>query len=93
MATPSIAKMFDLRGKGALVTGGALGIGQAIASRLAEAGAAVVIADINEWTWPHDVARIPAVRAVKRAHAASYPASRAKSVGCAVLSCRAARGA
>ncbi|HEU5437996.1 MAG TPA: SDR family oxidoreductase [Ktedonobacterales bacterium] len=46
-ATPSIAQLFDLSGKTAIVTGGALGIGQAIARRLAEAGAAVVIADIN----------------------------------------------
>jgi 2-deoxy-D-gluconate 3-dehydrogenase len=46
-AVPSIAQLFDLSGKTAIVTGGALGIGQAIARRLAEAGAAVVIADIN----------------------------------------------
>ena len=43
----TIAELFDLTGKGALVTGGAVGIGQAIAFRLAEAGADVMIADIN----------------------------------------------
>lgn len=43
----SIAELFDLSGKGALVTGGAMGIGQAICFRLAEAGAAVMIADIS----------------------------------------------
>ena len=43
----SISQLFDLSGQGAIVTGGALGIGQAIAFRLAEAGAAVLIADIN----------------------------------------------
>lgn len=44
---PSIARLFDLTGKVALVTGAAMGIGEAIASRLAEAGAAVMIADVN----------------------------------------------
>lgn len=37
----------DLRGRRALVTGGAGGIGSAICRRLAEAGASVVVADID----------------------------------------------
>ena len=37
-----------LEGRGALVTGGARGIGLAIAGRLAAAGARVVIADIRQ---------------------------------------------
>jgi NAD(P)-dependent dehydrogenase (short-subunit alcohol dehydrogenase family) len=45
MATQSIAELFNLGGKGAVVTGGAMGIGQAIALRLAEAGASVMIAE------------------------------------------------
>ncbi|NQT47400.1 MAG: SDR family oxidoreductase [Chloroflexi bacterium] len=47
MMTQPIAQLFDLSGKGAIVTGGAIGMGKAIAFRLAEAGASVMIADIN----------------------------------------------
>ena len=43
----SVAELLDLTGKTAIVTGGAAGIGQAISRRLAEAGASVLIADIN----------------------------------------------
>jgi NAD(P)-dependent dehydrogenase (short-subunit alcohol dehydrogenase family) len=39
--------MFDLSGQTAVVTGAATGIGEAIARRLAKAGASVAIADIN----------------------------------------------
>jgi 2-deoxy-D-gluconate 3-dehydrogenase len=46
--TATIGQFFDLQGKAAIVTGGAMGIGAAIAERLAEAGAAVLIADVNE---------------------------------------------
>jgi len=42
-----LSKLFDLSGKGAVVTGGALGVGFGIARRLAEAGAGVLIADVN----------------------------------------------
>ena len=45
---PPIGELISLAGKKALVTGGARGIGLAIAYRLAEAGAAVTIADLNE---------------------------------------------
>jgi 2-dehydro-3-deoxy-D-gluconate 5-dehydrogenase len=47
MTNPNIAQLFDMKGKSAIVTGGALGIGQAIALRLAEAGAKIIISDIN----------------------------------------------
>jgi len=47
MTTQSISELFDLSGKGAVVTGGAMGIGQAIAFRLSEAGAGVMVADID----------------------------------------------
>lgn len=41
-------QIIDLTGNSAIVTGGAMGIGFGIAYRLAEAGASVVIADVNE---------------------------------------------
>ena len=43
----TIAELFNLTGKGAIVTGGAMGIGKGIALRLAEAGAGVMIADMD----------------------------------------------
>ena len=46
MAHKSIRDIFDLSGKGAVVTGAARGIGEAIAVRLAEAGASVLVTDI-----------------------------------------------
>jgi 2-deoxy-D-gluconate 3-dehydrogenase len=48
MPEPSITQLLDLRDQVAIVTGGAKGIGEGIARRLAEAGAAVVIADLDE---------------------------------------------
>jgi len=44
----SLQKLIDLKDKTVIVTGGAMGIGFGIAYRLAEAGANVVIADLNE---------------------------------------------
>jgi len=41
-------RLLDLKGHAAVVTGGAAGIGAATVSRLAEAGADVVVADIDE---------------------------------------------
>ena len=43
-----LQKLLDLSGKTAIVTGGAMGIGFGIATRLAEAGANVMIADLRE---------------------------------------------
>jgi len=47
MTKYSIPELFDLSGKVAIVTGAAQGIGEAIALRLAEAGAAVLLAGHN----------------------------------------------
>ncbi len=44
---PSLATLADLTGRLAVVTGAARGFGAAIANRLAEAGATVVIADVR----------------------------------------------
>ncbi len=43
----SLAELLDLTGKSAVVTGGAKGIGAGIAYRLAEAGAGVLVADLD----------------------------------------------
>ena len=43
-----LAKAFDLSGQVAVVTGGASGIGEATCNLLAEAGAAVVVGDVDE---------------------------------------------
>lgn len=44
----SLEKLISLKGKTALVTGGAMGIGLGITNRLAEAEANIIIADLNE---------------------------------------------
>lgn len=41
-------ELINLKGKTAVVTGGAVGIGLGIATRLAEAGASVMVADLNK---------------------------------------------
>lgn len=43
-----LAELMSLRGKTALITGSASGIGKAIACRFAEAGADLVLVDVNE---------------------------------------------
>ena len=48
MSEKSIVQLFDLADRVAVVTGAGAGIGQGIARRLAEAGAAVVLNDVDE---------------------------------------------
>lgn len=48
MPDKTINELFNLSGKTAVVTGGAMGIGYGIAKRLYEAGANVIIADIDK---------------------------------------------
>ncbi|MDD3531414.1 MAG: SDR family NAD(P)-dependent oxidoreductase [Candidatus Pacebacteria bacterium] len=59
MEQKSITEALDLSGKVAIVTGGAAGIGYAIAERLAEAGAKVLIADKNEEVAHAAAAKLP----------------------------------
>ena len=47
VSSHSIAELVSLEGRAAVVTGAARGIGRAVAMRLAEAGAVVVVADID----------------------------------------------
>jgi NAD(P)-dependent dehydrogenase (short-subunit alcohol dehydrogenase family) len=48
VSNKSIAELISLTGRGAVVTGGAQGLGKAIARRLAEAGASVLIGDLDQ---------------------------------------------
>ncbi len=50
MDVPALSSLVSLAGKTALVTGGAMGIGAGISYRLAEAGANVVIGDLDDQT-------------------------------------------
>jgi 2-deoxy-D-gluconate 3-dehydrogenase len=63
----SIADLFDLTGKGTIVTGGAAGIGQAVVFRLAEAGAGVMVADIDLQTASETVREVEASGGMARA--------------------------
>ncbi len=56
-----LSQLIDLSSKTAIVTGGAVGIGYGIAYRLAEAGASVVIADMNKATADDAAAKLTAL--------------------------------
>ena len=83
-----ISALLSLHGKVAVVTGAAPGLGKAIAARLAEAGAAVIIGDLNldsatrvaeELTNTHGVAVIPCQLDVTDEQSVSDAARLAKS--------------
>ncbi len=65
----TIAEAFDLSGRVALVTGAGRGLGRAISSRMAEAGATVVCADIVESTATETAALITGAGGVASAAA------------------------
>jgi len=56
--------VFELTGKLALITGGASGIGAATARRLTDAGASIVLADLNEAAAKGLAAELPGAKAV-----------------------------
>ncbi|WKN44825.1 SDR family NAD(P)-dependent oxidoreductase [Tunicatimonas pelagia] len=56
--TKTLAELTSLRGKVAVITGGAQGIGYAIAQRFGEAGAEIVIGDINPEVGEQAVTRL-----------------------------------
>ena len=61
MVTP-LSQLTSLSGKTAIVTGGAMGIGQGITMRLHEAGANVVIADLDETAATQNASELNSVR-------------------------------
>lgn len=60
MESTPLKQVIDLTGKVAIVTGGAMGIGYGISYRLAEAGASVVIADMNKSVADETTAKLTA---------------------------------
>ena len=73
------SQMFDLHGQTAIVTGAATGIGEAIAERLASAGARVVVADLDL-----EGARKVVERIQNGSFAIQCDVSDARSIGAAV---------
>lgn len=71
--------LFDLTGKGAIVVGGASGLGEAIAQGLAQANARVVVADLNLDGAGHVAQMIN--EAGGRARAVQVDATKKQSVG------------
>jgi 2-deoxy-D-gluconate 3-dehydrogenase len=61
--TTPLAELIDLTGRTAIVTGGAMGIGLGIARRLHEAGASILVADLDLAAGEHETEALCALRA------------------------------
>jgi 2-deoxy-D-gluconate 3-dehydrogenase len=86
LTQPPLAELVDLSGKTAIVTGGAMGIGCGIVERLHQAGAAVVIADLDLDTGASVAERLNAGRA-NSALAMQTDVSRRADVDAMVAAC------
>ncbi len=80
---PSFDAAFDFTGKAALVTGGAAGIGAAIAEALAARGARVVIVDVSA-TAPDAAGALPGVGHISHVADLTEPGAADKAVKAAV---------
>jgi NAD(P)-dependent dehydrogenase (short-subunit alcohol dehydrogenase family) len=76
---PSLANLISLKGRRALITGGARGLGLAAAQRFAEAGAAILIGDKNVGGAKEAAATIAKQHGTK-VHAAALNVTDSKSV-------------
>lgn len=75
----SIAELVSLQGRRAVVTGAARGLGEGIAKRLAEAGASVLVADLEGAAAERTAAKLSAVYA-SRVHAAAVDVAQGESI-------------
>ena len=64
----NIIEQFKVNGKVAIVTGGAMGLGKAMAEALAQAGADIVIADIKLDLAQETAKQLQIMKALKRQH-------------------------
>jgi NAD(P)-dependent dehydrogenase (short-subunit alcohol dehydrogenase family) len=88
----SVADLVSLNGRAALITGGAQGLGRAIAQRLAEAGANIALADLNG-DLAHEAARAISERYGVTAVGVRMDVTDEKSVSDAAAEAAAALGA
>jgi NAD(P)-dependent dehydrogenase (short-subunit alcohol dehydrogenase family) len=82
LSVNSVLRLFDVSGRTALVTGAASGLGLAFAETLAEAGAAVTLADLSFSDAEREAARL--VRSGWRARASQVDVSQDEAVRAAV---------